>query len=90
MSQILTDSLNATYNVVTCAFVETAFTNAQPDCKTSIDSLKLLFVGTMLISISFFAMWVTFLGVASRLLNMDRMIDVNLPKKYARKGENAV
>merc|ERR1712072_206203 len=42
----LTNVLPATYDVVTCAFVERAFTDAKSDCDDSITALKLLFVVT--------------------------------------------
>ena len=38
-------------------------------------SIKILFVGTTLISVAFFSMWVVFIVVLSRLLNKDRLLD---------------
>lgn len=67
--------LDDTYDIATCKFVQNAFAVAKPGCKETIKSIKILFIGTMLISLSFFAMWVTLIVVISRLLNRDRMID---------------
>merc|ERR1711881_429536 len=75
VARTLSDALPDTYAITTCQFVQNAFADAKPGCDDTMKSIKILFVGATLISISFFSMWVILIVVLSRLLNKDRLID---------------
>ena len=75
VARTLSDALPDTYAITTCQFVQNAFDDAKPGCDDTMKSIKILFVGATLISISFFSMWVVLIVVLSRLLNKDRLID---------------
>ena len=77
----LVDIVPETNKLVTCGYVKDAFQRIQTVCDETIDSLKLLWVGNLILAISLFSVWVSYAVAINRLSNRDRLIGSMLTSK---------
>ena len=64
-----------TQKLVTCGYVKDAFRAISLECDATIDNLKIMWVGNVVLALSLFCVWVSYAVAINRLSNLDRLIN---------------
>ena len=64
-----------TQKLVTCGYVKDAFRAISVECDATIDNLKIMWVGNVVLALSLFCVWSSYAVAINRLSNRDRLVN---------------
>jgi hypothetical protein len=64
-----------TQKLVTCGYVKDAFRAISLECDATIDNLKIMWVGNVVLALSLFCVWSSYAVAINRLSNRDRLVN---------------
>ena len=60
---------------MTCGYVKDAFRAISVECDATIDNLKIMWVGNVVLALSLFCVWSSYAVAINRLSNRDRLVN---------------